>query len=80
VSFIQVKNVPEPLHEEVRRRAAGEGMTLSDYVLDLIRRDLTLPSRREWFDRVATRRTVDVDVISALDEGRGERDDHLART
>jgi len=30
-------------------------MTLADYVLDLIRRDLGLPSRREWFERLATR-------------------------
>jgi predicted nucleic acid-binding protein len=40
---IQVKEVPEELHEALRRRAVQEGMTLADYVLDLIRRDLGLP-------------------------------------
>jgi hypothetical protein len=42
---------PEELHEALRRRAVEEGMSLADYVLDLIRRDLGLPSRREWFER-----------------------------
>ena len=77
VSFIQVKNVPEHLHEAVRRRAAGEGMTVSDYVLDLIERDLAVPSRREWFDRLTTRRSADVPVPAALDDARAERADEL---
>ena len=32
---IQVKDVPEELHEALRRRAIQEGMSLADYVLDL---------------------------------------------
>lgn len=80
MSFIQVKNVPEPLHEAVRRRAAGERMTVSDYVLDLIQRDLALPSRREWLDRLASREAVDVRTVEALDAARAERDDELTGT
>lgn len=53
---IQVKRVPEELHEAVRDRASAEGMTVSDYVLSLVRRDLALPSRSEWFERVRGRR------------------------
>ena len=41
---IQVKDVPEELHEALRRRAIQEGMTLADYVLDLIRRDSACPA------------------------------------
>jgi hypothetical protein len=41
---IQVKDVPEELHEALRRRAIQEGMTMADDGLDLIRRDLGLPS------------------------------------
>jgi plasmid stability protein len=77
VSFIQVKNVPEPLHQAVRRRAAEEGMSISDYILDLIRRDLLLPSRRQWLDRLAARRPIDVDVITALHRARSERTGEL---
>jgi hypothetical protein len=42
-------------------------MTMADYLLDLIRRDLRLPSRREWLERLATREPVVVDA-SALVE------------
>ena len=75
---IQVKDVPEELHRALRRRAIEEGMTLADYVLDLIRRDLGLPSRREWLERLATREPVrNVDVVAALDAARAEREAHL---
>jgi hypothetical protein len=73
---IQVKDVPEELHEALRRRAIQEGMTLADYVLDLIRRDLGLPSRREWLERLATREPVDLEpgaIAEALHAAREER-------
>ena len=70
-----MKDVPEELHEALRRRAIEEGMTMADYVLDLIRRDLGLPSRREWLERLATREPVrNVDVVKALHAARAERD------
>jgi antitoxin FitA len=78
---IQVKDVPEELHEALRRRAVQEGMTLADYVLDLIRRDLGLPSRREWFERLATREPVEIsreEILEALDDARAEREAQLA--
>jgi plasmid stability protein len=74
---IQVKDVPEELHEALRRRAVLEGMTLADYVLDLIRRDLGLPSRREWLERLATRAPVDIDretIVESIHAARVERD------
>jgi antitoxin FitA len=78
---IQVKDVPEELHEALRRRAIQEGMTMADYVLDLIRRDLGLPSRREWLERLATREPVDLGpdaVVEALHAARAERDAQIA--
>jgi antitoxin FitA len=72
---IQVKDVPEELHEALRRRAIQEGMTLADYVLDLIRRDLGLPSRREWLERLATREPVKGgDIAAEIRAARAERD------
>jgi plasmid stability protein len=78
---IQVKDVPEELHEALRRRAVQEGMTLADYVLDLIRRDLGLPGRREWWDRLATREPVDIDrevIVESIHAARAERDAQIA--
>jgi hypothetical protein len=74
---IQVKDVPQELHEALRRRAIEEGMTMADYVLDLIRRDLGLPSRREWFERLATREPVDLgpgQIAEEIRAARAERD------
>jgi hypothetical protein len=45
--FIQVKHVSPVLHDAVRERAAEEGMTVSDLVLVLHRRDLSLPTGRQ---------------------------------
>jgi antitoxin FitA len=78
---IQVKDVPEELHAALRRRAIQEGMTLADYVLDLIRRDLGLPSRREWLERLAASEPVDLPpgaVAQALHDARAEREAQLA--
>jgi plasmid stability protein len=78
---IQVKDVPEELHAALRRRATQEGMSLADYVLDLIRRDLGLPSRREWFERLATRGPVNLrpgEAATALHAARAEREAQLA--
>ena len=52
VSNLQVKNLEPEVHEQLRQRVADEGVTISEYVLDLIRRDLRRPSRREWLDTV----------------------------
>jgi antitoxin FitA len=72
---IQVKDVPQELHDALRRRAIQEGMTLADYVLDLIRRDLSLPSRREWLERLATREPVEGgDIAEEIRAARAERD------
>ena len=78
---IQVKDVPEELHAALRRRAIQEGLTLADYVLDRIRRDLGIPSRREWFERLATREPVNLrpgEAAEALHAARAEREAQLA--
>jgi hypothetical protein len=76
---IQVKDVPEELHEALRRRALEQGMTMADYVLDLIRRDLGVPSRREWFERLATREPVKLRPGEAADMIRAERAEREAQ-
>jgi antitoxin FitA len=75
VSIIQVKNVPEPMHSELRRRADQEGLTIRDYVLKLIEKDQRLPSKRDWLDRVAELEPVVVSQSAAevVREGREER-------
>jgi antitoxin FitA len=73
MSNLQVKNLDADTHEQLRRRAADEGTTISDYVLELIRRDLRRPTRRAWLDTVARLPRHDVsrdEVVGALRAGR----------
>lgn len=78
MSAIQVKNVPPDLHERLRARARSEGRNLGDYVLDALRRDLSVPSTREWLDSLARDTPVtgisSRTIVEAVHAGREERD------
>jgi antitoxin FitA len=50
-SMIQIRNVPDPLHRELKVRAAQTGMTLSDYLLAELRTLAVRPTMREWLAR-----------------------------
>jgi len=54
VSNVQVKNLKAEIHDQLRARAGAAGLTISDYVLELIRRDLRMPSRRQWLNTVSS--------------------------
>ena len=78
MSAIQIKNVPPEMHEALRRRAAEENMSVRDYVLEVLRRDLAFPSRREWLARIREMTPhPDIDVVAALDAARAEREEQL---
>jgi plasmid stability protein len=74
---LQIKNVPPDVHEALRKRARNEGMTMSDYLLDLIKRDLERPTMREWFELVKSREPIDIDGAQAVNEARAEREAEL---
>jgi len=78
MSHLQIKNVPEATHAELRRRAEQEGMSLRDYVLRLIRRDLDLPSVRDWLAELdelepALDGESSADLVAAIRRERDER-------
>lgn len=50
-SMIQIRNVPEALHRELKVRAAQTGMTLSDYLLAELEALAVRPTMREWLMR-----------------------------
>lgn len=80
MSAIQLKNVPADLHAALRHRAAREGMDLQAYILHLVRRDLALPSEREWLEQLGEQPTVTTSRPAAemLPAARDERDEELA--
>jgi plasmid stability protein len=70
---LYVKNLPDELHAALRERAAREGLTLSDYVTRLVRRDLRRPALNQWLDGVAAQPVrAEVDVIALLDQVRDQ--------
>jgi antitoxin FitA len=74
--MIQVRNVPDAMHRELKMRAAAAGMTLSDY----IKRELGfLTDRRMSLEEIDARiqargpsRMKTEEVVEILRESRGE--------
>ncbi len=73
MGMIQIRNVPDPLHRELKARAARAGMTLSDYLLDVVRRAAERPEPGELLGRIRERGPVYLKE-SAAEAVRAERD------
>lgn len=59
-TMIQIRNVPDELHRDLKARAARAGMTLSDFLLAELRALAVRPTMSEWLDRSASWEPVDV--------------------
>ena len=58
--MIQVRNVSDRLHRELTRRARTRGETLTEYVEQILEREVARPVPEELFDRIARRPRVDL--------------------
>lgn len=63
--MLQIRNVPEAVHRELKARAALAGMSLSDWALAELRRSLERPTREEVLERIARRKPVRLKRASA---------------
>lgn len=57
---IQVRNVPDWLHEELMRRAKRSRRTLTDYVQGVLEREMARAPAEEVFERLRGREPVDL--------------------
>lgn len=71
--MIQLRHVPDNVHRELKARAALAGLSLSDYLLQEIRRVAERPTLAELRRRLADRSRVSVRVPPAK-AVRAERD------
>lgn len=73
--MIQVRNVPEALHRNLKARAATAGMSLSDYLLGELREIAERPTLAEFRERLHTRRQLSValDTVALVREERATR-------
>ena len=73
--MLQVRNVPEEIHRTLKSRAASRGLALSDYALEVLKREVSRPTRDEMFrrfqalTRVTTRETA-ASLVRKSREGR----------
>ncbi len=72
-AMIQIRNVPEALHRELKSRAALAGMSLSDYLLGEIRLVAERPTVDELRTRLRSRMETTPSVPPA-EAVRAERD------
>jgi antitoxin FitA len=70
---VQIRNVPDAKHRKLKARAAERGMTITDYVKQLVDRDLERPTMAELIKRAKTFTQVDIGT-SAVDYIREDRD------
>lgn len=52
--MIQIRNVPQKIHRQLKSRAALAGMSMSEFILQELKRSLERPTREELLDRVAS--------------------------
>lgn len=70
---LQVRNVPDDLHRTLKVRAAREGVSLSDYLLDELRQVADRPTLNELLERIARREAMALSA-PAEDLVRAERE------
>ena len=76
--MIQIRNVPDDLHRQLKIRAAAAGMSMSDY----IKRELDLRTRKSTIREIGERRRArsggkkssltTQDIVDIIREGRGD--------
>jgi plasmid stability protein len=71
--MIQIRNVPDALHRQLKSRAALAGMSLSDYLLSEIRRVAERPTLDELRVRLE-RRSETTPSVEPAQAVRAERD------
>jgi plasmid stability protein len=74
MSMIQVRNVPEELHRQLKVRAAEEGITLSELALRELSRSVAVPTARELSERFAAMAPQPENGETIAESVRAERD------
>ena len=73
--MIQLRNVPDSLHRQLKSRAAMAGLSLSDYLLSEIKEIAERPTLSEMRERLHRRErvTAQIDTVRILHEERDAR-------
>jgi plasmid stability protein len=72
--MIQVRNVPDRLHRELKRRARSRGQTLTAYVEEILKREASTPLPEEVYARIRRREPVEIspeEIAATIRQDRG---------
>ena len=64
--MIQIRNVPDDVHQALKIRATKAGMSLSAYLLREITKVAEKPTLEEVFERIRQREPVELDEDTAV--------------
>jgi hypothetical protein len=78
MTMIQLRNVPEELHRELKAKAARQGVTLSDLIVRELPRIARQPTPQEIMERIRSREPV-LDGPSGAEMVRAVREERDAR-
>ena len=74
--MIQVRNVPDRLHRELVKRARARGQSLTQYIEQVLEREVARPDPADVFQRIRARQPIDLGRPAAqmIREERASRD------
>ncbi len=58
--MIQVRNVPDRLHRELVKRAKARGLTLTQFIEEILEREVGRPPTHEVYERIRSSESVDL--------------------
>ena len=74
---MHIRDLDEPTHRELVRRADAAGMSLRSYVVEVLHRHAALPTLEEWLDEVRADPPLPsegTDSVTLVEEGRRDID------
>jgi plasmid stability protein len=74
---MHIRDLDEPTHRELVRRANAAGMSLRSYVVEVLHRHAALPTLEEWLDEVRADPPLPSegpDSVTLVEEGRRDID------
>jgi len=69
---LQIRDLPDEIHQRLQERAAARGLSLRQYALEVLREHCQQPTVEEWLDglRQLTPVTTSISPAKALQEAR----------
>ena len=72
MATITIREVPDPILESLKRKAAMSGLSIEAYVLDLLVHEVAKSRLAEMMDRLDHEASAHLEVRDVIDAGRAD--------